>query len=378
MLHSASTTSATRAYFASTGAPRQILPPVERTFLAASRPRGRIARRLLASRPLATTSSAPPPPPNPPRRRLSPLLASSAALLLAASGFYLHNSREPEPVLSVDRWTPVKIRSITPLTPETSLFRLEVPKSVFPAVLGEKGDPSARPVLSLFVKEPSLQIQRAYTPLSATSFDPSGPTTLDLVIKRYPDGETSRYLHRLQPGDEMIVRGPAVTWFYRPQDWDEVVFVVGGTGVSPACQLLADTLSSSSASASSASPSPALSIVYASPSPSRILLKPELDALSSQAGKDVKVQYLVDNLDPETGKKGLPEGVLVGMLDKKKLEKVIGKGGRGDGKRRVVVVCGPEGMVNAVAGPRGRNFSQGPVGGILGELGYKQGEVVKL
>ena len=35
-------------------------------------------------------------------------------------------------------------------------------------------------------------------------------------------------------------------------------------------------------------------------------------------------------------------------------------------------------MVNAVAGPRGRNFSPGPVGGILRELGYSDREVVKL
>lgn len=35
-------------------------------------------------------------------------------------------------------------------------------------------------------------------------------------------------------------------------------------------------------------------------------------------------------------------------------------------------------MVEAVAGPRGRNFSQGRVGGILQQLGYTEQEVVKL
>lgn len=35
-------------------------------------------------------------------------------------------------------------------------------------------------------------------------------------------------------------------------------------------------------------------------------------------------------------------------------------------------------MVEAVAGPRGRNFSQGRVGGILQQLGYSEKEVVKL
>ncbi|GAA6002697.1 hypothetical protein JCM10207_007632 [Rhodosporidiobolus poonsookiae] len=304
-------------------------------------------------------------------RQASSALQSAArgAALLLAGGAYFYSTREEPAVLAPDRWTAVKITSVTPLTPETSLFRLEVPRALLPPVL--ESDPTARPILSLFVKEPNLQIQRAYTPLSASSFNSFGPAELDLVIKRYPDGETSRYLHRLGPGDEMIVRGPAVTWYYRPQDWDEVVFVVGGTGISPAYQLLADSFSSPSPS------TPALSIVYASPSPSRILLKSQLDALSSQPARDVKVQYLVDRLDPETGKKGLPQDGVVGMLDRKKLEKAIGRGGA-QGKRRIIVVCGPDPMVNAVAGPRGRNFSQGPVGGMLKELGYKEGEVVKL
>jgi cytochrome-b5 reductase len=35
-------------------------------------------------------------------------------------------------------------------------------------------------------------------------------------------------------------------------------------------------------------------------------------------------------------------------------------------------------MVNAIAGPYGRNFSQGDVGGILGDMGYSSHEVYKL
>jgi cytochrome-b5 reductase len=91
--------------------------------------------------------------------------------------------------------------------------------------------------------QPDLQIQRAYTvcdplrslsrtrltfllqPLSATAFDLDGPAHVDLVVKRYPDGEASRYMHRLHPGDELHVRGPIVTWDYRPDQFDEIVFV---------------------------------------------------------------------------------------------------------------------------------------------------------
>ncbi|KAH0839704.1 hypothetical protein J3R83DRAFT_625 [Lanmaoa asiatica] len=47
-------------------------------------------------------------------------------------------------------------------------------------------------------------------------------------------------------------------------------------------------------------------------------------------------------------------------------------------KRVLVLVCGPEGMVNAIAGSYGRNYSQGEVGGILGELGLQSHQVWKL
>lgn len=87
------------------------------------------------------------------------------------------------------------------------------------------------------------------------------------------------------------------------------------------------------------------------------------------------------------------------MINRKSLEDFLGR--KQEGKRKVVVICGPEGvssfrspdqfrgsdllidsvrfrMINAIAGPRGRNFSQGPVGGYLKELGYAEKEVVKL
>ncbi|GAA6043239.1 hypothetical protein JCM8097_008477 [Rhodosporidiobolus ruineniae] len=378
MFQSLASRNASRAATASLSGSRQILPrasPVLRSVdagLRAAQP-SRFGVRGLATSSEPSSEGA-----KSSRSRVLPV-AGVASLLLAAGGFYLYSSQEdPTPVLAADRWTNVKIKQVVPLTPETSLFRVEVPKALLPPVLAS--DPTAKPILSLFVKEPNLQIQRAYTPLSASSFNPDGPTELDLVIKRYPDGEASRYIHRLGPGDDLVVRGPAVTWYYRPQDWDEVVFVVGGTGVSPAYQLIQDSFASPS---SSSTPAPAtkhplISVVYASPSPSRILLKTPLDIMSFQGDPEVKLHYFVDRLDEGMDRRDLPRGVQVGMLDKGKLERAIGKGGKGDGKRRVVVVCGPEGMVEAVAGPRGRNFSQGPVGGILRELGYTDKEVVKL
>lgn len=70
------------------------------------------------------------------------------------------------------------------------------------------------------------------------------------MIKRYPDGEVSRWMHRLNVGDDIKVRGPAVTWFQR-EVYDEVVFVsdflrlvIPGTSLTPRCFRLWEELGS--------------------------------------------------------------------------------------------------------------------------------------
>lgn len=54
--------------------------------------------------------------------------------------------------------------------------------------------------------------------------------------------------------------------------------------------------------------------------------------------------------------------------------------GHQDGAQLELILCSHVvyRMVAAVAGPFGRNMSQGPVGGVLGEMGYKSDEVWKL
>lgn len=108
--------------------------------------------------------------------------------------------------------------------------------------------------------------------------------------------------------------------------------IVGGTGITPAYQLLEHVL---------AQPSPPkISVIYASPSPSGIFLKPALDAFVQQNSAKVSLNYLVDRLDP--GVKAGAE-LHVGSVDRHVVNKLIGRGG--SVARRMVVVCGPEGSV---------------------------------
>ena len=142
------------------------------------------------------------------------------------------------------------------------------------------------------------------------------------------------------------------------------------------------------------SPTKRIKVVHCSRTPATILLKDSLDAIASRHRDNFAVDYMVDTGD-DSSPRGAAQGLHVGRLDAKELRKRIGRCA-GDGKR-VVVVCGPEPfvfrspraianrltyhshrMVEAVAGPRARDGSQGEVGGVLRTLGYTREQVVKL
>lgn len=98
-----------------------------------------------------------------------------------------------------------------------------------PDSLGEEEEIPSSPlrIMSVYLKEPTLQIERAYTPLYDvfTGAENLTGAVLDLIIKRYQDGELSRYAHRLRPslkGNKMdeianlaYVRGPVETWSWK-------------------------------------------------------------------------------------------------------------------------------------------------------------------
>ncbi|KAK7535615.1 hypothetical protein IWX49DRAFT_265211 [Phyllosticta citricarpa] len=125
-----------------------------------------------------------------------------------------------------------------------------------------------RGVWSVEVKQPQLQIARAYTPLppslsavpesavttssshselsltpplatpavANTDDDAHSSRTIRLLIRREPSGEVSNYLHRLPVSTTVELRGPHVE-FEIPHDTTEVLFIAGGTGIAPAMQV---------------------------------------------------------------------------------------------------------------------------------------------
>lgn len=127
---------------------------------------------------------------------------------LTAAVYY--TSSPPVP-LSPHYFVPLTLKAKQSLNSTTSLLTLQVPEAQRPTLEG--------PIQSLHVMQPEISIQRAYTPLDVQGFKGD----LELVVKRYPDGEVSKYLHRLQVGEEVKVRGPIQTWALDPSV-DHIVY----------------------------------------------------------------------------------------------------------------------------------------------------------
>ncbi|CUS09308.1 unnamed protein product [Tuber aestivum] len=287
-------------------------------------------------------------PPEPIRLKLPPTLS----LFIAASGliYYaatLHISPQPKN-LNPQTFTAYTLTSKTPVATSppshTAIFSLR------PEHPPGQQLPFTEGILSVQVKQPQLQIARSYTPL------PSNPGeekdgTLRFLVKLEPGGEVTRYLFSLGLQDKVFLRGPMVEYTFPPVgEVDKTLFIAGGTGVAPALQLAANSLT------------PETEIFWAvrSRAETEGAMAEEVEDLVRKTGGKVSVKVFVD---AEGG---------IGIQD---VERGM------EGGKVAVVVSGPEGFIKRVAGEKtwreGRE-EQGKLGGVVRKVLEKRGGEVRV
>ena len=88
---------------------------------------------------------------------------------------------------------------------------------------------------------PSAGVTRSYSMASTLST----PTTLQFIIRKYPDGAFSSLIDTsLQPGTALTLKGPFGTCFRREQRPGPMILVGGGSGMSPLWAILQDHIES--------------------------------------------------------------------------------------------------------------------------------------
>lgn len=250
-------------------------------------------------------------------------------------------------------------------------------------------------------KQPQLQIGRDYTPLPTTAatgltVEDENEGCLRFFIRKDPFGEVSRYLHTIDVGADVEMRGPKIECAI-PKETEDILFIAGGTGIAPALQagysllsrggkrrihiLWANRLKDDCAGGRSDSLKPVptrgwFSWFGKSDSAQEIVVRDEdqsvivreLEALKSQYPGQVTVDYYLDEENTFIGKEAIRASI----------ESVPAGDSR---KSKLILVSGPEGFISYMAGPKlwaqGLEL-QGPLNGVIKELDLKDWGVWKL
>ncbi len=272
-------------------------------------------------------------------------------------------------------------------------------------------------VWSVEVMQPELQIARSYTPLPP--LEDTEPEQVRLFVRQEPQGEVSTFLHKIHRGTIVHLRGPRIEYEI-PKNVDEILFLAGGTGIAPALQV-AHTLfnhrdnstedgpelrilwanrkredsidglnpslyqqaqaglipgplklANKSQGEPPSQPKETVGEVTASSNPSQTRLVEEVELLRARHGGKLIVDYFID----EEGSYISERLLRMYLSDENQITNQDGTP-----RRKVILVSGPEGFVNAFAGPKtwqGGREVQGPVGGLLKKIDPQGWEIWKL
>ena len=192
-----------------------------------------------------------------------------------------------------------------------------------------------------------LPVLRPYTPISALE----EPGTLELMVKRYPNGKQSTHLHSLKPGDKLTFAAAIRGHQWKPNSAPHVTLIAGGAGITPIYQLACGILANQDDKT-------VITLVYGVNTDEDVLLKKEFDALKSQFGERFDMIYTVSRPSGHSPWRK-------GRVTKQLLEEVT-KSHETD--KSMIFLCGPPAMEASLTGTKGEK-------GILEQLGYRKDQV---
>ncbi|KAJ1665632.1 hypothetical protein IW140_003098 [Coemansia sp. RSA 1813] len=292
----------------------------------------------------------------------------------AAFLYYLHlytDLLKPEVKerLTPTKYTPFTLLEKEQLTADTTRFRFRMNRPRFDGDQEKLIDQiRSSGVWAVDVKDHMVQTFRTYTPVDYHVPEAVDEETgarhgyVDLVVKRYPHGSLSRFLHDTRVGDQVEMRGPLLSWPYEPGKYGSVYMIAGGTGVAPMYQLVETVLGDP------ADQKTRLRLLYGSQSEDSVIYRQKLDDLAKKHPDRLRIDYLVDRVPVSD------HSLQVGRPDTRTIRRFAGDF---DKSSDIVLVCGPDPMLASVSGVRPINAGQGPLAGALKELGVPATRVFK-
>lgn len=164
----------------------------------------------------------------------------------------------------------------------------------------------------------------------------------------------SSHLHTLRSGDYMLVKGPFFKLKYVSNQYKHIGMIAGGTGVTPMLQIIKEIIKNPGDSTTA-------HLLFQSRSENDInILREEIDDIVARHS-NISVTYILSQ--PSAAWKGLR-----GRLDAALLAETMPP--PSEQSPPLLYVCGPPGMLEAVAGSKAADKSQGELTGLLKDAGY--------
>ncbi len=170
--------------------------------------------------------------------------------------------------------TVYRIIDIVYLTHDTNQFRFKIPSALnFEYLPGDH--------VKIYPNKNNALEFRPYTPTSV----PDTKDYFELIIKRYPDGLVSGFMHDREFGDDVWMSGPHEGGHFKEGMAKKVGMVAGGTGITPMISMIRTILEHGI--------DVDISLIFANKTVDDIILKDEFDNYASQH-ENFRRYYVVD------------------------------------------------------------------------------------
>ncbi|KAK3036224.1 hypothetical protein RJ639_030380 [Escallonia herrerae] len=211
-----------------------------------------------------------------------------AAVAIAATAVYLFSSKKSKVCLDPERFKEFKLVKRTNISHNVAKFKFELPSPT--SVLGL---PIGQHISCRGKDSQGEEVIKPYTPTTLDS-DVGG---FELVIKMYPQGRMSHHFREMQVGDYLAVKGPKGRFRYQPNQVRAFGMLAGGSGITPMFQVARAILEYPKDKTK-------VHLIYANVTEDDILLRSELEGLSSKYPGRFNVYYVL-NQPPEVWNGGV-------------------------------------------------------------------------
>ncbi|CAM8883836.1 unnamed protein product [Rhodiola kirilowii] len=220
-----------------------------------------------------------------------------ALVAVTVGAVFIISSKKPKGVLDAENFKPFKLVERRQLSHNVAKFKFELPtpSSVLGLPIGQH----------ISCKGKDAQGEDIIKPYTPTTLD-TDVGYFELVIKMYPQGRMSHHFREMRVGDYLDVKGPKGRFKYQPGQVRAFGMTAGGSGITPMFQVARAILENPKDKTM-------VHLIYANVTYDDILLKEELDSLTSKYPDRFKIYYVL-NQPPEIWNGG------VGFVSKEMIE----------------------------------------------------------